>query len=63
MVTQTKYWVMAAERFREHLKPPFRVRVSIPENADLEKKPSEKEIEEAKHLPYRQLLGCIAYPS
>ena len=63
MVTQSKYWVMAAERFREYLRPPFRVRTPLPENVDLTRKPSEREIEEAKHLPYRQLLGCIAYPS
>jgi hypothetical protein len=61
-LTQKRYWELAAERFREYLKPSFCVRTPLPERLDLSE-PTEEEKREAKDLPYRQLLGCMAFPS
>ena len=62
LLTQSKYWVLVCERFREYLKPPFNVRTPLPERAEA-REPSESEVKDAAHLPYRQLLGCMAFPS
>ena len=61
-LTQSKYWLAAQERFKEHLKPPAFVRIPLSERCVLED-PTPEQVEEAAHLPCRQLLGCMAYPS
>ena len=66
-LTQRDYWVKAVTRFKDFLPekgPAFRaVPVSVSEFAVIDDPASDKEVEEAKHLPYPQLLGVIQYPS
>jgi len=66
-LTQRDYWVKAVRRFKDFLPekgPTFRgVPISISEQADTNEPASETEVEEAKHLPFPQLLGVIQYPS
>ena len=63
---QSTYWEKAMIRFKEFLKDGEaqirRVPLS-PADDKLLVEPSSAEIEEAKHLPYRSVLGVVQYPS
>jgi hypothetical protein len=61
-LTQAKYWLGAAVRYKEYLALPNRVRSSLPEGTKLVPATAE-EHELAKHLPYRELVGTMAFPS
>jgi hypothetical protein len=65
-LTQEDYWVKAMERFREYLPtggPKPRLVPLSPADERLLIEPTEKEMEEAKTLPYASLLGVCQYPS
>jgi hypothetical protein len=66
-LTQVDYWVKAVERFREFLPakgPSFRgVPVSVADAAVMIDVATDDEVNEAKHLPFPQLLGVVQYPS
>jgi hypothetical protein len=65
-LTQEDYWVKAMERFREYLPaggPKPRLVPLSPADERLLIEPTEKEMEEAKALPYASLLGVCQYPS
>ena len=63
LLSQSRYWTLAGERFAEYLTPPYRAsRTPLPERCNLVVA-TEAEVREAAHLPYRQILGCIAFPS
>jgi hypothetical protein len=65
-LTQEDYWVKAIERFREYLPdggPKQRLVPLSPADERLLVEPTEKEMEEAKALPYASLLGVCQYPS
>lgn len=61
-LTQAKYWVAAGERFKEYLTFPNRVRIPLPEGTVMVPA-TPQEHEAAKHLPYRELVGTLAFPS
>ena len=59
---QPQYWVNAAERFKDYFPNGMKARhTPLPEDITFDKA-TEEEIEEAKHLPYRQLVGVLQYP-
>ena len=65
-LTQEDYWVKAMERFRNYLPaggPKPRLVPLSPADERLLVEPTEKEMEEAKALPYASLLGVCQYPS
>ena len=59
---QEKYWAGPQVRFGQYLNPPFNVRIPIPEGTVMVAATPE-EFELAKHLPYPELVGTIAFPS
>jgi hypothetical protein len=62
-LTQKDYWVKAVERFSEYLPKGPKVR-KVPltvGDAALLTEATPEEIEAAKHLPYRELLGVLNY--
>jgi len=66
-LTQEDYWVKAVKRFEEFLPaagPTFRaIPISVSDHATLLDVATDAEVEEAKHLPFPQLLGVVQYPS
>jgi len=66
-LTQVDYWVKAAKRFEEFLPakgPSFRgVPISAMDYAVMLDAATDDKVEEAKHLPFPQLLGVVQYPS
>ena len=65
-LTQEDYWVKAVERFRAFLPkdgPKLRLVPLSPADEKFLQEPSEEEANEAKHLPYPNLLGVCQYPS
>jgi hypothetical protein len=61
-LTQCAYWVGVAERFKDYLRAPFHVQIPLPQGVVVEPA-TDEEVEEAKRFPYRQLVGCMAFPS
>jgi hypothetical protein len=65
-LTQEEYWEKAVSRFKEFLPvdgPKERKVPLSPADERLLVEPTEKEIKEAEHLPYPNLLGVCQYPS
>ena len=61
-LTQEKYWKGPQVRFGQYLAPPWRVRTPVPEGTVMvAATPEEHEL--AKHLPYAELVGTMAFPS
>eukprot|EP00935_MAST-01C_sp_MAST-1C-sp1_P002836 g2836.t1 len=64
-LTQAGYWEKAAVRFEEHYPNgvPHRTVPLTPGECDsMLRESTEDEVNAAKHLPYRELLGLINYP-
>jgi hypothetical protein len=65
-LTQVQYWEKAVERFKEFFPngsiKERRVPLSVADERMLTE-PTEKEVKEAEHLPYPNLLGVMQYPS
>jgi hypothetical protein len=61
-LTQSNYWVGARERFKQYLTFPNRVRIPLPEGTIMQP-PTQQEFEMAKHVPYPELIGCMAFAS
>ena len=60
-ITQPKYWENAVERFSAYLPNGPRPKYTpIADGTELSK-PTEAQIEKAKHLPYRQIVGVLQY--
>lgn len=70
-LTQSKYWYWVAvkERFMEYLNPSSgcRIKLPLPEGTELGKgamvPATPEEHKAAEHLPFRELVGCMAFPS
>mgnify|MGYP002046137957 FL=1 len=61
-LTQPKYWEIAGKRFEKYLPPKCTSRIPAPAGTEL-KEATPKEVEEAKDLPYRELVGTLNYPA
>ena len=61
-VKQPQYWVSAVDRFVEYFpRGPRKREIPWGENVKIEKATA-TEVEEAKHLPMRELLGVMGFP-
>jgi hypothetical protein len=62
-----KYWEGAAQKFKEHFPKGLKERhnpLSVQdEKILLTEEVSDEQVKEAKHLPYRELLGVCSYPA
>jgi len=62
-----KYWEGAAQKFEKYFKNGIKERHNpltiIDEKFMLNEEVSDEEVEEARNLPYRELLGVISYPA
>ena len=59
-LTQTKYWMALKRRFSKFLPEVFQTRVPMPGGTTLSP-PAEGEHEEAKNLPYAELVGAMNF--
>jgi hypothetical protein len=65
-LTQEEYWDKAIIRFKEFIGekgPKVRLVPLSPNDEKLLVEPSAEEIKAAEHLPYRNVLGVVQYPS
>ena len=61
-LTQSKYWIGAGVRFAQWLSHPMNLRIPLPQGCVLlPATPEEHKL--AIHLPYRELVGVMAFPS
>jgi hypothetical protein len=62
-----KYWEGAAQKFEKYFKNGIKERHNpltiIDEKFMLNEEVGDEEVEEARNLPYRELLGVISYPA
>jgi len=61
-LTQPKYWVTAGVRFAEWLHEPMNIRIPLPQGCAMIAATAEEHAL-AKHLPYPQLVGTLAFPA
>ena len=61
-LTQSKYWDLAAIRFKEFLPDKFNVHNPIGQGYKFQEA-TDEEHDEAKHLPYMELVGTLNYPT
>ena len=61
-LTQAKYWDLAVIRFKEYLPNKFNVRNPIGQGYKF-REATDEEHEEAKNLPYMELVGTLNYPT
>jgi hypothetical protein len=65
-LTQKIYWEKAVERFAEFLQTHRKKERRVPLSSADERlltEPTDKEVKEAEHLPFPNLLGVVQYPS
>ena len=62
-LTQSKYWESAGKRFSKYLPAAYTQRIPVKPKTVLEPPKTEAEWDEAKNLPYRELVGTLNYPA
>ena len=61
-LTQSKYWESAGKRFSKYLPAAYTQRIPVKPKTVLEPPKTEAEWDEAKNLPYRELVGTSWNP-